>query len=137
MTDAELTGLFREAKTVAVVGLSDKPGRPSLGVARFLQSQNFRVVPVNPNCREVLGEKCYPRVQDIPDEIDIVDIFRQSEFVPEVVADVLASTRRPRCIWMQEGIVNQQAAKAAETAGIPVVMDRCILKELARLLPRF
>jgi predicted CoA-binding protein len=76
-------------------------------------------------------------VQDIPDEIDIVDIFRQSEFVPEVVADVLASTRRPRCIWMQEGIVNQQAAKAAETAGIPVVMDRCILKELARLLPRF
>jgi hypothetical protein len=135
MSDAELTRLFQQSKTVAVVGLSDKLGRPSNGVARFLQRQNFRVVPVNPGLNEVLGEKCYPRVQDIPGEIDIVDIFRRSQFVPEVVADAL--TKRPRCIWMQEGVMNEEAAKAAEAAGIPVVMDRCILKELARLLPRF
>jgi len=82
-----------------------------------------------------LGEKCYARVQDIPDEVDIVDIFRRSEFVPEIVADAL--TKRPRCIWMQEGVVNHEAARTAEAAGVPVVMDRCILKELARLLPRF
>jgi predicted CoA-binding protein len=135
MNDAEMSRLFQESKTIAVVGLSDKPGRASYGVARFLQAQRFRVVPVNPGLSEVLGEKCYTRVEDIPGEIDIVDIFRKSEFVPDVVADAL--TKRPRCIWMQEGVVNYEAAKTAEAAGIPVVMDRCILKELARLLPRF
>jgi len=135
MTDAELVRLFQQAKTVAVVGLSDKPGRASYGVARFLQQQKFRVIPVNPGLTEVLGEKCYARVQDIPDEVDIVDIFRQSEFVPAVVEDALI--KRPRCIWMQEGVVNAEAAKTAEAEGIPVVMDRCILKELARLMPRF
>jgi predicted CoA-binding protein len=137
MTDAEMIRLFQEAKTIAVVGLSNSPGRASYGVARFLQAQKFRVIPVNPGLSEVLGEKCYARVQDIPADIDIdiVDIFRKSEFVPEVVADAL--TKRPRCIWMQEGVVSQEAAKTAEAAGVPVVMDRCILKELARLLPRF
>jgi predicted CoA-binding protein len=135
MNDAEMTELFREAKTIAVVGLSDSPGRASYGVARFLQAQKFRVVPVNPGLTEVLGEKCYARVEDIPGEIDIVDIFRKSEYMPEVVADAL--TKRPRCIWMQEGVAHQEAAKTAEAAGVPVVMDRCILKELARLLPRF
>jgi predicted CoA-binding protein len=135
MNDAELRRLFQEAKTIAVVGLSDNPGRASYGVARFLQAQKFRIVPVNPGLSEVLGEKCYARVQDIPGEVDIVDIFRKSEFVPEVVEDALA--KRPRCIWMQEGVVNYEAAKTAEEAGVAVVMDRCILKELARLLPRF
>jgi hypothetical protein len=135
MSDAELLKLFQEAKTVAVVGLSDNPSRASHGVARFLQRQNFRVIPVNPALTEVLGEKCYATVQDIPDEVDIVDIFRASEFVPEVVTDAL--NKRPKCIWMQEGVVNDEAAKTAEAAGIPVMMDRCILKELARLLPRF
>ena len=135
MTDAELTRLFQESKTVAVVGLSNSPGRASFGVARFLQAQGFRVIPVNPSLTEVLGETCYPRIEDIPGEIDIVDIFRKSEFVGEVVADAL--TKRPRCIWMQEGVVDHAAAKLAEAGGIPVVMDRCILKELARLLPRF
>jgi uncharacterized protein len=135
MTDAELIKLFQETKTIAVVGLSDTPGRASFGVARFLQAQKFRIVPVNPNCTEVLGEKCYPRVEDIPGEIDIVDIFRKSESVPEVVADAL--TKHPRCIWMQEGVVNEEAAKTAEAAGVAVVMDRCILKELGRLLPRY
>lgn len=135
MTDAELIELFKEAKTIAVVGLSDKPGRASWGVARFLQRQKFHVIPVNPNFSEVMGEKCYARVQDIPEAVDIVDIFRRSEFVLEVVADALV--KKPRCIWMQEGVINQDAAKVAEAAGIPVVMDHCILKELSRLLPRF
>jgi uncharacterized protein len=135
MNDAEMTRLFQESKTVAVVGLSDRPGRASRGVARFLQAQGFRVIPVNPNVTEVLGEKCYPRIEDIPGEIDIVDIFRKSEFVVEAVTDAL--TKKPRCIWMQEGVVNQEAAEMAEAAGIPVVMDRCILKELGRLLPRY
>jgi len=115
--------------------LSNSTGRASFGVARFLQAQGFRVIPVNPSLTEVLGETCYPRIQDIPGEIDIVDIFRKSEFVGEVVKDAL--TKRPRCIWMQEGVVDHDAAKMAQAAGIPVVMDRCILKELARLLPRF
>ena len=135
MNDAEMTRLFQESKTIALVGLSDRPGRASYGVARFLRAQGFRVIPVNPSLSEVLGEKCYARVEDIPDEIDIVDVFRKSEFVPEVVADALS--KKPRCIWMQEGVVHQDAAKMAEAAGIPVVMDRCILKELARLLPRY
>jgi predicted CoA-binding protein len=135
MNDADLTRLLQEAKTIAVVGLSDNPARASYGVARFLQAQKFRVVPVNPGLSEVLGEKCYARVQDIPGEVDIVDIFRKSEFVPEVVADALL--KRPRCIWMQEGVIHPEAAKTAEAAGVAVVMNRCILKELARLLPRF
>lgn len=135
MNDADMTRLFKEAKTVAVVGLSDNPARASYGVARFLQAQKFRIVPVNPLLSEVLGEKCYARVQDIPGDVDIVDIFRKSEFVPEVVADALI--KKPRCIWMQEGVVHHQAAQTAAAAGVAVVMDRCILKELARLLPRF
>jgi hypothetical protein len=135
MNDEELTRLLKESKTVAVVGLSSTPGRASYGVARFLQAQGYRIVPVNPAYTEILGEKCYPRLEDIAEEVDIVDIFRKSEVVGEVVADALK--KRPRCIWMQEGVINQEAAKMAEAAGIPVVMDRCILKELARLLPRY
>lgn len=135
MTDAELTQLLTESKTIAVVGISDNPSRASYGVARFLQRQKFRVIPVNPALTEVLGEKCYPRVEDIPDQVDIVDVFRKSEFMPEVVADALK--KHPRCIWMQEGVEHQEAAQTAKAAGVEVVMDRCILKELARLLPRF
>jgi hypothetical protein len=135
MNDADLTRLLEESKTIAVVGLSDNPSRASYGVARFLQRQKFRVIPVNPELSEVLGEKCYARVADIPDEIDIVDIFRRSEYVPDVVKDALV--KPPRCIWMQEGVEHQEAAQMARDAGVAVVMDRCILKELARLLPRF
>jgi predicted CoA-binding protein len=133
MTDAELTTLLREAKTIAVVGLSSNPTRASFGVSRFLQRQGYRVIPVNPAESEVLGERAYPLVKDVPDQVDIVDIFRRSEAVPEVVEDAL--TRKPRCIWMQEGVVNEEAKRMAQAAGIPVVMDRCILKEIARLLP--
>ena len=135
MNDADLTRLLTESKTIAVVGLSDNPARASYGVARFLQRQKFRVIPVNPALTEVLGEKCYRRVEDIPEDVDIVDIFRKSEFVADVVADAL--TKHPRCIWMQEGVEHHEAAQTAQAAGVAVVMNRCILKELARLLPRF
>ena len=135
MNDAELTRLLTESKNIAVVGLSDNPARASYGVARFLQRQNFHVIPVNPALSEVLGEKCYARVEDIPGPVDIVDVFRKPEFMPDIVADALK--KHPRCIWMQEGIEHHEAAQTAKTAGVSVVMDRCILKELARLLPRF
>lgn len=133
MNDRELTDLLKKAKTVAVVGLSSNRMRASFGVSRFLQRQGYRVIPVNPNETEVLGERAYPSVKDVPENVDIVDIFRRSSAVLEVVEDAL---QKPgiRCIWMQEGVVNREAASKAERAGIPVVMDRCILKELARLL---
>ncbi|MBV9303505.1 MAG: CoA-binding protein [Acidobacteriaceae bacterium] len=132
MNDTQLTGLLRNAKTIAVVGLSSNPMRPSFGVSRFLQRQGYRIVPVNPNETEVLGEHAYPSVRDVPGEIDIVNIFRRPARVPEVVE--AAIEKGARCIWMQEGIVNHEAARKAESAGISVVMNRCILKELARLL---
>ena len=133
MNDTDLTALLKSAKTVAVVGLSNNRMRASFGVSRFLQRQGYRVIPVNPNETEVLGERAYPSVKDVPEPVDIVDIFRRSSAVPAVVEDAL---QKPgvRCIWMQEGVVSPDAAKQAEDAGVPVVMDRCILKELARLL---
>ena len=132
MNDTQLTELLGRAKTIAVVGLSGNRTRASYGVSRFLQRQGYRVIPVNPNETEVLGERAYPSLRDVPDDIDIVNIFRRSEKVPEVVEDALQ--KGTRCIWMQEGIVNNGAAQKAERAGVPVVMNRCILKELARLL---
>jgi predicted CoA-binding protein len=133
MNDKELTQLLTEAKNIAVVGLSSKPARASFGVARFLQQQGYRIIPVNPTETEVLGERAYARIADVPDTIDIVDVFRRSEAVPDVLEDALS--KKPRCFWMQEGVVHEEAAQRAAAAGIPVVMDRCILKEIARLLP--
>jgi uncharacterized protein len=132
MNDKEITELLRTAKTIAVVGLSSNPLRPSMGVSRFLQRQGYRIIPVNPNETEVLGERAYASVKDVPEEIDIVDIFRRPARVPEVVDAALE--KGARCIWMQEGVINHEAANKAEAAGIPVVMDRCILKEMSRLL---
>lgn len=134
MNDQQMTDVLRNAKTIAVVGLSNNPMRPSFGVSRFLKRQGYRVIPVNPNETEVLGEKAYPTVKDIPDAVDIVNIFRRPARVPEVIEAALAKGG-VRCIWMQEGVVNHDAARQAEDAGLPVVMDRCILKELARLNP--
>lgn len=133
MNDAHIAELLREAKTIAVVGLSSNRMRASFGVARFLQRQGYRIIPVNPNETEVLGERAYACLRDVPDDVDIVNIFRRSEKVPEVIDDALQKT--PRCIWMQERVVNNAAAQKAESAGIAVVMNRCILKELARLHP--
>jgi uncharacterized protein len=133
MTDIELTELLRSTKTIAVVGLSSNPARPSFGVSRFLQRQGFRVIPVNPQETQVLGERAYPSIGEVPDTVDIVNIFRRPAKVPEVVEEVI-KRGGARCIWMQEGVVSEEAAAKAKSAGIPVVMDRCILKELARLL---
>jgi uncharacterized protein len=133
ISDQDLIKLLQESKTIAVVGLSSNPARASFGVSRFLQRQGYHIIPVNPAETEVLGERAYPSVHEIPVEVDIVDIFRRSEAVPEVVEDALL--KKPRLIWMQEGVVHQEAARKAEAAGIPVVMDRCMLKELARLFP--
>ena len=133
LNDQEITEILRNAKSIAVVGLSNNPMRASLGVSRILQRQGYRIIPVNPQETEVLGERAYPSLQETPDPIDIVDIFRRPDAVPEVVEAAIG--RKISCIWMQEGVVNQAAADRAEAAGIPVVMDRCILKELARLLP--
>ena len=133
MNDQEITEILRNAKSIAVVGLSNNPMRASLGVSRFLQRQGYRIIPVNPQETQVLGERAYPSLQETPDPIDIVDIFRRPDAVQEVVEAAIG--RKISCIWMQEGVINQAAADRAEAAGIPVVMDRCILKELARLLP--
>jgi uncharacterized protein len=132
MNDTQVTELLREAKTIAVVGLSSNRMRASFGVARFLQRQGYRIIPVNPNETEILGERAYACLRDVPDDVDIVNIFRRSEKVPDVIDDALQ--KGARCIWMQEGVINDTAAQRAESAGIPVVMNRCILKELARLL---
>lgn len=133
MDDQELTALLQSAKTIAVVGLSSNPTRPSFGVSRFLQRQGFRIIPVNPRESQVLGEQAYGSVKEVPDAIDIVNIFRRPARVPEAVDDAIQKSG-VRCIWMQEGVVSQEGAERAEAAGIPVIMNRCILKELARLL---
>lgn len=130
--DSEIKELLSQAKIIAVVGCSSNPLRPSFGVSRFLQRLGYRIIPVNPNETEVLGERAYASLRDVPEKIDIVNIFRRPSHVLQVVEDAL--TKSVRCIWMQEGIVNLEAAQRAESQGIPVVMDRCILKEIARLL---
>ena len=119
------------ARTIAVVGLSGKRYRPSYGVAEYMQRAGYRIIPVNPNETEVLGERCYPDLDSIPESIDIVDIFRRPEFVPAIVE--AAVRKGAKAIWMQEGVFHEEAAQRAEAAGLMVVMDRCILKDHRRL----
>jgi predicted CoA-binding protein len=119
--------LLRSSRTIAVVGLSSNPHRPSHGVAEYMQQHGYRIIPVNPNESEILGEKCYARVEDVPEKIDIVDVFRRSEFVPEIVDAAIRVGAR--AVWMQEGVVHEEAAERARRAGLDVVMDRCILKD--------
>jgi uncharacterized protein len=123
--------LLKTSRTIAVVGLSSKRFRPSHGVAEYMQRNGYRIIPVNPFEQTVLGEKCYPDLQSIPDPVDIVDIFRRPEFVPEIVE--AAITIGARAIWMQEGVVHEDAATRARAAGLEVVMDRCILKDHRRI----
>jgi predicted CoA-binding protein len=127
----DIPALLQSAHTIAVVGLSAKPGRPSYGVAKYLQEVGYRIIPVNPHETEVLGEKCYPNLEAVPERVDIVDIFRRSDFVPEIVES--AVRMGARAVWMQQGIVDAEAAARAEAAGLQVVMDRCILREHVRL----
>jgi len=119
--------LLKSARNIAVVGLSASPLRPSHGVAAYMQSHGYKIIPVNPEITNVLGEDAYPSLVDIPEKIDIVDIFRRPEFVPPIVDQAIQL--KVAAIWMQEGVVHNQAAEKARRAGILVVMDRCILKE--------
>lgn len=122
-----ITEVLQSAKTIAVVGLSSSPLRPSYGVAAYLQSHGYRIIPVNPTIKGALGEKAYPSLRDVPEKIDIVDIFRRPDNVPPIVDDAIAI--QAPVIWMQEGVVHEEAAAKARAAGIFVVMDLCILKE--------
>jgi len=116
--------LLKQTKTIAVVGLSDKPDRDSYQIAAYLQQQGYRIIPVNPRATEVLGEKAYPSLRDVPEPVDVVDIFRRSEDVPPIVADAIAIGAK--AVWMQAGIVNEEAAASAEAAGLTVIMDACM-----------
>lgn len=118
-----LRRLLQETKTIAVVGLSPRPDRPSHEVATYLQRAGYRIIPVNPACEEVLGEKCYPSLREIPVPIDLVDVFRRPEDVMPIVEDAI--TIGARALWLQLGVIAPQAAARAEEAGLKVVMDRC------------
>jgi|SRR5579864_5427518 len=132
--DAAIRELLSSARVIAVVGLSSKRARASFGVSRYVQAAGYRIIPVNPNETEVLGEKAYPDLESIPRyvKIDIVNIFRRPEEVPEVVE--AAIRLGVPAIWMQEGVIHEEAAAAARNAGILVVMDHCLLKEHQRLM---
>ncbi|GBC80646.1 hypothetical protein HRbin09_01891 [bacterium HR09] len=133
-SDEEIKAILEEAKTVAVVGLSDNPERESHQVAAYLKAQGYRIIPVNPNVQEVLGERAYPTLGDIPKDIkvDVVDIFRRPEFIPEIVDQAIA--RGAKAVWMQKGLAHNAAADKARAAGLAVVMDRCMMVEHRRLL---
>jgi len=118
------------SKTIAVVGLSSKRSRPSYSVSEYMQRAGYHIIPVNPNESEVLGEKCYPDLEAIPEKIDIVDIFRRSEYVSRITDSAIRIGAR--AVWMQEGVVDEAAAARARKAGLTVVTDRCILKEHRR-----
>src|SRR5215210_3034554 len=120
------TELLRKYKTIAVVGLSPNRLRPSHGVSQYMKSQGYRIVPVNPGHAEILGEKAYRTLEDIPEPVDIVNIFRRSEMIPPVVDSAIAIGAK--VVWMQEGIEHEAAAEKARAAGLEVVMNTCILK---------
>lgn len=119
--------ILDEAKTIAVVGLSSNPARASYGVSKYMQSHGYRIIPVNPNETEVLGERAYASLEDVPDKIDLVDIFRHSQEAGRHVDEAIRSGAR--AVWLQEGVIDNDAALRALNAGLDVVMDRCILKE--------
>jgi predicted CoA-binding protein len=122
-----ITDLLKRSRTIAVVGLSNSPLRPSHGVSVYMQTHGYRIIPVNPKIKGSLGEKAYPSLLEVPEKIDIVNVFRRAEFVEEVVEQAIRL--KAPVIWMQEGVVHEKAAQKARQAGILVVMDRCILKE--------
>lgn len=132
MDDETLKKIFETTKTIASVGLSNTPGRASLGVCRYLQEAGYRIIPVNPNETEVLGEKSYPDLKSVPEKIDLVQIFRNPDAVPPIVEDAIAIGAKT--VWMQDGAGNPEAAARAEDAGLVAVVDECMLREHARLI---
>jgi predicted CoA-binding protein len=132
-SDQELRSILGVSKTIAVVGLSSNPDRPSNEVAEFLQSKGYRIVPVNPKETEVLGERAYPSLLDVPEEIriDVVDVFRRAEHTPEIAEQAVA--RGAKVLWLQEGIADDDARRIGEDAGLTVIMGLCIKKQQQRL----
>jgi hypothetical protein len=129
---ANIPEILKNSRTIAVVGLSGSPMRVSNGVSAYMQRSGYRIIPVNPQETEVLGEKSYPRLEDVPEKIDIVNVFRRPEFTPEIVESAIKVGAK--VVWMQEGVVNEAAAARAREAGLEVVMDKCILKEHRKML---
>ena len=132
ISDEEILDILRAPATVAVVGISDKPDRDSFQVAKYLLEQGYRVIPVNPMLENVLGQRCYPSVRDVPERIDVVDIFRRSDAVPEIVDEAIEVGAK--VVWMQLGVVHKEAAEKAQQAGLKAVMDRCIKRDHSRLI---
>ncbi|HSD11991.1 MAG TPA: CoA-binding protein [Patescibacteria group bacterium] len=131
MNDADIRKILEETKVIASVGLSSKPDRPSYGVCAFLKLKGYRIIPVNPNEEQVLGEKSYPDLLSIPEKVDVVQIFRKPEAVPAIVEDAVRIGAK--VVWMQDGAGNPDAAKRAEEAGLVAVVDDCMLREYRRL----
>ena len=129
---SEIRRLLRDARTVAVVGLSADAARPSHGVARYLLEHGYRIIPVNPNCKQVLGQPCYPDLRSVPVPVDVVDVFRRPAECAAVAREAVAIGAR--ALWLQLGVVDEQARRIGEGGGLTVVMDRCIQVEHARLL---
>jgi uncharacterized protein len=123
--------ILKSAKVIAVVGLSGNPMRPSNGVSEYMQRAGYRIIPVNPNETEVLGERSYARLEDVPEKIDIVDVFRRPEHVPGIVESAIRIGAK--AVWLQEGVIHQPGAERARAAGLHVVVDKCILKEHRKL----
>ena len=123
--------ILSSSRVVAVVGLSVKPDRPSYNVASYLKKNGYKIIPVNPKAGEILGEVCYPDLSSIPGAVDAVDIFRRTEEVPAIVEEAIKIGAKT--VWMQEGVINEQAAARAKAAGLLVVMDKCMLKEHQKL----
>jgi len=134
MNDDQIKDILHQSKTILVVGISPKEDRPSYGVASYLRSKGYRIIPIRPDGDEILGEKVYRSLTEIPKEIevDVVDVFRRSEDVPPIVEEAIR--QGAKVVWMQEGVIHRGAADKAEKAGLKVVMDRCMKKEHQRLL---
>ena len=133
MTEPEkkvIDEILMSSRVIAVIGLSNHNWRPSYQVSAYMQAAGYRIIPVNPNETEVLGERAYARLEDVPEKIDVVDVFRRSEFVPPLVESAIEIGAK--AVWMQEGVIHEEAARRAREAGLRVVMDRCILKEHRR-----
>lgn len=130
----QLKELLERSDTIAVVGLSDKPDRTSYMVSQAMQAKGYRIIPVNPNAETILGEKCFPSLADIPEPVDIVNVFRRSEHTPPVAEEAVAIGAK--ALWLQLGIANEEAASIAQNGGLFVVMDRCIKVEDSILLPQ-
>ena len=134
MNNSDIDRILTRYRTVAIVGASSDPERPSYRVADFLKKEGYRIIPVTPKGGEILGEKVYPNLSSIPVPIEVVDIFRRSEEIPPVVEEAIAIGAK--AVWMQEGLINEEAAERARKAGLIVVMDRCMRKELLKKLGR-